>query len=213
MAGKKTVARGAIAFALMAIAPVAIAGPVMTVDLGTASESREAALRCLALAIAYEAGNQPVAGQEAVAEVVLNRVRHPGYPHSVCGVVYQGGNRRTGCQFTFVCDGSLARPLSQRMLERARVVAERALAGDNPGHVAGALNYHARTVQPGWARRLDLVAQIGAHLFYRPGAGAAGRVRPLSVAIHHPERAQRGAILEGERPVGHAFRPWGIALR
>jgi len=77
--------------------------------LAAAPVDRLRSIDCLADAIYYEAGNEPVEGQRAVAQVVLNRVRHPAYPNSVCGVVYQGAARRTGCQFSFVCDGSLAR--------------------------------------------------------------------------------------------------------
>ncbi len=68
------------------------------------------ALECLANAIYYEAATEPLDGQRAVAQVVLNRLRHPAFPNSVCGVVYQGSERATGCQFTFTCDGSLVRP-------------------------------------------------------------------------------------------------------
>ena len=80
--------------------------------------------RCLALAIAYEAAREPVAGQQAVAEVVLNRLAHPSFPKSVCGVVFQGWRRSTGCQFTFTCDGSLRRRLSVATMAEARTVAD-----------------------------------------------------------------------------------------
>ncbi|MDZ7587989.1 MAG: cell wall hydrolase [Parasphingorhabdus sp.] len=86
-------------------------------------------LQCLTQAVYYEAASEPDAGQRAVAQVVLNRVRHPAYPRTVCGVVYQGSERRTGCQFTFTCDGSLRRTPSAFFWERARRVAADALAG------------------------------------------------------------------------------------
>ena len=137
---------------------------------GTALPSEDD-LRCLTLAVAYEAGNQTVAGQEAVAEVVLNRTRHPAFPRSVCDVVFQGVTRGSGCQFTFACDGAIDRRLSARILAGARSVAERVADGSAAPRVAGALNYHADYVNPGWAARLDRVAQIGAHIFYRPPPG------------------------------------------
>ncbi len=87
------------------------------------------ALQCLTAAIYYEAAMEPDAGQQAVAQVVLNRVMHPSYPNTVCGVVYQGSERATGCQFTFSCDGAMARAPSAIYWARARRVAERALAG------------------------------------------------------------------------------------
>ena len=87
------------------------------------------ALDCLTAAVYYEAAIEPLEGQRAVAQVVLNRVRHPAFPKSVCGVVFQGSERSTGCQFTFTCDGSLGRTPSAASWERARQVAEEAVAG------------------------------------------------------------------------------------
>jgi spore germination cell wall hydrolase CwlJ-like protein len=95
---------------------------------GSAS-ARTQALNCLASAVYYEAGNQDADGERAVAQVVLNRVRHPAFPNSVCGVVYEGSTRTTGCQFTFTCDGSLAREPDADGWRRARKVAEAALSG------------------------------------------------------------------------------------
>ncbi len=150
-------------------------------SIGAAPDlARGDALRCLTLAVAHEAGNQSRAGQEAVAEVVLNRVAHPSFPKSVCGVVWQGWRRGSGCQFTFVCDGALDRRLDDRTIRAARMVAQAALRGAGPLRVAGALNYHATYVHPGWAAALDAVGRIGAHIFYRPppGARAEGAAAP-----------------------------------
>jgi spore germination cell wall hydrolase CwlJ-like protein len=131
---------------------------------------RERAVHCLTAAIHYEAASESQAGMEAVAQVVLNRVRHRDYPKSVCGVVFQGSERRTGCQFTFTCDGSLMRPASAAAWTRARAVAEQALNGAVMPAVGAALNYHAVYVRPRWSPALDKVARIGAHIFYRrPG--------------------------------------------
>src|SRR5690606_31870118 len=90
---------------------------------GGAADDRARAVKCLAQAIYYEAASEPDAGQRAVAQVVLNRVAHPTYPNSVCGVVFQGSERRTGCQFSFTCDGSLKRKPSRTFWERAERVA------------------------------------------------------------------------------------------
>lgn len=129
------------------------------------------ALNCLTSAIYYEAANEPDEGQRAVAQVVLNRVRSPLWPDSVCGVVYQGSERTDfKCQFTFSCDGSMARPPSTAAWVRARGVAQRALAGDSYDPVGTATFYHTLAVRPAWASSVQPVAVIGAHIFYRnPG--------------------------------------------
>ena len=128
-------------------------------------------LDCLAQAIYYEAANESEEGQRAVAQVVLNRVRHPAWPNSVCGVVYQGPMRAGGgCQFTFTCDGSLARRPGGVQWERARRLATEALAGGTFAPVGLSTHYHANYVFPAWAPRLAKTTQIGAHIFYRlPG--------------------------------------------
>jgi len=103
--------------------------------------ARTQALQCLASAVYYEAGNQDEDGARAVAQVVLNRVRHPAFPNTVCGVVYEGSTRPTGCQFTFTCDGSLNRDPDPDGWRRARTVAEAALAGYVYAPVGWALGY------------------------------------------------------------------------
>jgi hypothetical protein len=137
-------------------------------------------LDCLTAAVYYEAASELEAGQRAVAQVVLNRVRHPGYPNSVCGVVYQGPMRVVpslaagGCQFTFTCDGSLARTPSATGWARARRIAADALTGEVYAPVGLATHYHADYVFPAWAPTLSRVAAVGAHIFYRlPGANGA----------------------------------------
>jgi hypothetical protein len=135
------------------------------------TESRARALECLTSAIYYEAGQEPLAGQQAVAQVVLNRVRHPAFPASVCGVVYEGSTRTTGCQFTFTCDGSLARAPEPSSWNRAREVAKAALNGFVQPAVGNATHYHANYVAPYWAPTLAKTAAIGAHIFYRWSGG------------------------------------------
>ena len=136
---------------------------------GTALDEQRS-LECLATAIYYEAASESDDGQRAVAQVVLNRVRHASYPASVCGVVYQGSERSTGCQFSFTCDGALARRPSTGGWIRARRIAADALAGGVFAPVGLATHYHTTAVLPVWAPRLDKVAVLGAHIFYRmPG--------------------------------------------
>lgn len=130
----------------------------------------KAALDCLTAAVYYEAAGEGEQGQRAVAQVVLNRVRHPAFPARVCDVVYQGSERRTGCQFTFTCDGSLTRRPSRDGWDRARKIAADALAGSVDTAVGMATHYHANWVVPYWAPRLDKIAAVGNHIFYRwPG--------------------------------------------
>ena len=131
--------------------------------------ARSQALECLSSAVYYEAGNQDENGQRAVAQVVLNRVRHPAFPNSVCGVVYQGSTRATGCQFTFTCDGSLSRAPGGDMWRRAEKIAADALSGSVYAPVGWATHYHADYVLPTWASSMAKNAIIGAHIFYRWG--------------------------------------------
>lgn len=147
-------------------------------------EDKQRALTCLTQAVYYEAGYEPLAGRRGVAQVVLNRVRHPAFPNSVCGVVYQGSGSAV-CQFTFVCDGSLQRRPVPKAWREAESVALAALHGYVEGEVGEATHYHADYVAPNWAPLLAKVAIIGQHIFYR-WPGAAG------------ERAAFSARYEGE---------------
>jgi spore germination cell wall hydrolase CwlJ-like protein len=131
------------------------------------AEDRRRALRCLTQGIYYEAALEPTEGQEAVAQVILNRVRDPNYANSVCGVVFEGAERTTGCQFSFTCDGALAQAPVGWAWNRAKLVAERALAGHVSARVGTATHYHADYVHPWWAPTLNKLTQIGAHIFYR----------------------------------------------
>jgi spore germination cell wall hydrolase CwlJ-like protein len=132
---------------------------------------RARALECLTAAVYYEAAIEPTEGQRAVAQVVLNRVRHPAYPRSVCGVVFQGSERSTGCQFTFTCDGSLRRTPSASGWARARKVADEALAGKVYAPVGWATHYHTNWVVPYWSGSLVKMANVGSQIFYRWSGG------------------------------------------
>jgi hypothetical protein len=134
--------------------------------------SAQRALDCLTAAVYHEARSQDLRGQRAVAQVVLNRVRHYSYPSSICGVVFQGPMRAGGgCQFTFTCDGSLKRRRDPAAWARAEEVASAALTGFVEESVGWATHYHTDYVRPGWGARLVRVNMLGAHIFYRmPGA-------------------------------------------
>ncbi|WP_245600287.1 cell wall hydrolase [Sphingomonas jaspsi] len=149
--------------------------PAAPFTLGVASdETRARAIECLTSAIYYEAAQESEAGQRGVAQVILNRVRHPAFPNSVCGVVYEGSTRSTGCQFTFTCDGSMSRAPVPALWNRARRVAEQALAGSVYAPVGNATHYHANYVLPYWASSLVKTHVEGAHIFYR-WAGSWGQ--------------------------------------
>ena len=138
--------------------------------LGGEGIDQSRALLCLTQAVYYEAGFEPLAGRRAVAQVILNRMRHPAYPKSVCGVVYQR-NSTPVCQFSFVCDGALNRAPTPGAWAEARAVAAAALGGYVETAVGSATHYHADYVAPRWAPMLAKVAKLGAHIFYRwPGA-------------------------------------------
>jgi hypothetical protein len=136
--------------------------------LGAESDQNaDRALDCLTAAVYYEARSESIDGQRAVAQVVLNRVRNSAFPNSVCGVVYQGAARGIGCQFTFACDGSTLFRREPAAWERARGVAQAALAGDVYAPVGLATNYHTTAILPWWAPSLAKVTTIGAHIFYK----------------------------------------------
>lgn len=157
------------------------------------SLSQASAIDCMTAAIYYEAANEPIIGQRAVAQVVLNRMRHPAFPNSVCDVVFQGSERRTGCQFTFTCDGSLARRPSRSGWERAQSVAFAALSGLVEPSVGHATHYHAAYVLPYWAKNLTKLNEIGSHIFYQwrgPWASKAAFSDPYSGGETIPMNAQ-----------------------
>jgi hypothetical protein len=131
---------------------------------------RRRALLCMTQAVYYEAGFEPLQGRRAVAQVVLNRMRHPAFPKSICGVVYQGA-RAPVCQFSFVCDGSLYRRPALGAWQEAEKIAAAAIDGYVEKSVGAATHYHADYVAPYWAPRLAKLNHVGTHIFYRwPGA-------------------------------------------
>lgn len=145
--------------------PIEAAAPLLLSAADNAGLARSS-LECLTAAVYYEAAGEPIQGQRAVAQVVLNRVRHPSFPNSVCGVVYQGSERQTGCQFTFTCDGSLRRTPQKDLWLRARQVAESALRGRIEASVGMSTHYHTDWVFPYWAPNLRKITKLGTHIFY-----------------------------------------------
>jgi len=159
-----TVSAAAAMAAIRADAAGATAAPFSTRVASALDRAR--ALECLTAAVYYEAASEPDAGQSAVAQVILNRVRHPAFPPTVCGVVYQG-SERAGCQFSFACDGAMARMPSRTAWSRAARAAAMALAGYVYAPVGLATHYHTYAVTPAWNRSLVMTDVVGAHLFHR----------------------------------------------
>jgi spore germination cell wall hydrolase CwlJ-like protein len=151
---------------------------------GALDQTRD--LECLTQAVYYESRGEPRSGQQAVAQVILNRVRHPGFPKSVCGVVFQGV-KSGGCQFSFACDGQPHHPLENAAWLRSEAVASEALDGQVMSEVGDATHFHAAGRSTGWGAGLFKVAQIGAHVFYR----LSGRA----------DTPSRSAEPMGQRPV------------
>jgi spore germination cell wall hydrolase CwlJ-like protein len=187
---------------------IAVGAPARPFDLRQASDhDAQTALECLTNAIYYEARSESEGGQRAVAQVVLNRARHPAFPKSVCGVVYQGSTRSTGCQFTFTCDGSLARRPQPDAWERARRIAADALSGYVYEPVGLATHYHTTAIHPWWADALTKAVTIGNHIFYRwrgewgdPKSFRRPYVGAEAYAAWRSEAGESAAAPEAARP-------------
>jgi spore germination cell wall hydrolase CwlJ-like protein len=136
-----------------------------------ASRSYNKEIECLTAAIYFEAGGEPVRGQNMVAQVVLNRVESRFYPDSVCDVVYQNAHRRNACQFSFACDDltdEFSEPAAHAM---ARKIAVFAFNCDEDckasrGEIAQSTHYHADYVAPFWSKKLQKTGKVGSHIFY-----------------------------------------------
>ena len=138
----------------------------------TEDEFRERELRCMATAIYFEARDEPIRGQLAVAQVIMNRIRSPFYPKTVCGVVYQGERNRTGCQFSFTCTGKHNAIKEKDEWATSVKLAKQVIAGEVwIDEVGYATHYHATYVHPSWRKELIKVAQIGGHIFYKMKPG------------------------------------------
>ncbi len=136
--------------------------------VGALSGARD--LDCLTQAVYYEARGESDRGQAAVAQVVLNRVRHPAFPKTICAVVFQGaGQGRADCQFSFVCDGSMRLARDAEAWDKARRIAVRAMSGARMSDIGGATHFHASRLTTPWSDGLVRVAQVGLHVFYKFG--------------------------------------------
>lgn len=158
-------------------------------DQAPASAQRD--LECLTQAIYYEARGESRQGQFAVAQVVMNRVKHPAFPQTVCGVVYQGAGKRKGCQFSFACDGSMRQGREAQAWNEARKVASRVLAGAAVADIGSATHFHTTGVAPAWGAQMRRVAQVGVHVFYKFGPRGviqAPEVAPAVLTAGLPEK-------------------------
>ena len=174
------------------------------VRLGLTGKPRARAEKCLADAVYFEARGEPLRGQMAVAQVVMNRVFSGYYPNNVCGVVYQNANRHLACQFTFACEGKdLSRIDELDMWAQAKRIAKDTLDGKiwlvEVGH---ATHYHAYWVHPSWVHEMKKMYKLGVHTFYRPRAGGDGSdapnwapvaAKPAGAAAPIPEAAKSSA--------------------
>jgi spore germination cell wall hydrolase CwlJ-like protein len=152
--------------------------------------SRRRALRCLTAAAYYEGRSESEEGQRAIVQVVLNRVRHYAYPSTICGVVFQGSDRRIGCQFSFTCDGSLDRRREPAPWRRAEGLAREAIDGSVYAPVGWATHYHRHDVRPAWASSLRALPAIGVHQFY-VWQGSAGEANAFVRRSSSVEREPR----------------------
>lgn len=180
-----------LALAIAAPAVAAAVQPTPVVDrVAAAKPSRASELECLTQAVYFEARGESSRGQQAVATVIMNRTKSPKFPSTVCGVVYQGANRRHGCQFSFACDGRAERVVENTAWQRARGVAARALSGAVLRDVGGATHFHTTEVAPAWGPRMLRTAQVGLHVFYRfnphGGRQAAPRAPAEAVFVSAP---------------------------
>jgi spore germination cell wall hydrolase CwlJ-like protein len=157
---------------------------------------RRAELECLTDAVYYEARGESVRGQAAVAQVVMNRVKHPAFPKSVCAVVFQGAGGR-GCQFSFACDGSMRARRESLAWNRARDIAARAMSGALRAEIGSATHFHTTAVSPGWAPQMLRVANVGTHVFYR---FSPYRLRAAPAAQPSAEHALLTADTAGQTP-------------
>lgn len=171
---------------------------------GALDDSRD--LECLTQAVYFEARGETPAGQAAVAQVVLNRARHPAFPKTVCGVVFQGAYGGGTCQFSFACDGSMRKRREPGAWTRAERVAARALSGGVMTEVGNATHFHTVNVSPGWGPRLIRVGQVGLHIFYRfGGRGGAPGAFDRAPDLSGPELGDRPVYASmGASPAGPA---------
>lgn len=188
---------------------VSLTGPLAAQPFrlgGALDASRD--LECLTQAAYYEARGEGREGMKAVTQVVLNRVRHRAFPNSVCGVVFQGAGRRTGCQFSFTCNGSMRGRVNTAAWNRARDIASAALSGSVYAGVGNATHFHTTGVSPRWRNSLVRVSQVGDHLFYRFG-GRSGSSAAFSYAARPSTDADAPRLIQASLDPTSAVRDAG----
>ena len=163
--------------AVSAAAALVALGTLATPDKAQArpaDKAFERAEQCLAMALYHEARGEPVAGQEAVGRVIMNRVDSDYHPDTVCGVVYKNAHLKNRCQFSFACDGISDRPKETKAWAKKVRMAREILSCDREcrdevredGGVHSSTHYHATYVNPRWASKLKKTGQVGRHVFY-----------------------------------------------
>ncbi len=181
---------------------------------GVTELDRQRAMYCLTAAIYYEAASETDDGMRGVAQTIVNRVHHPSYPNTVCGVVFQGSQRAGVCQFTFSCDGAMARAPNRAIWARSSRIAADALAGKVFAGVGLATHYHTQAIWPRWGKSLVMTNIVGAHIFHRwrgrwgmPDAFRAPYAGREPVPGPYLPVAQQLAILSGRavQPVDSAL--------
>jgi hypothetical protein len=167
--------RGPVAAELAAATRAPAAGKLSVSALDAMPAVKgDAQWQCLAEAIYFESRGEPISGQIAVAEVVLNRVSSRSFPGSICGVTKQGAGSGRACQFSYACDGLSDVMKSAVARERSEKLARLMLDGRPRVVTGGATYFHVRTIRPSWSRQFTRTTTIGAHMFYRPSAQVAG---------------------------------------
>ncbi len=168
--------------------------------LGLAGKPRAKAEKCLADAVYFEARGEPFKGQEAVAQVVMNRVFSGYYPNNVCGVVYQNAGRHLACQFTFACEGKDLDKIDEPdMWEQAKRIAKDMIDGKIwLAEVGHATHYHAYWVHPSWVHEMKKLYHLGVHTFYRPRAWGSGDDAPAWGPAPETSKADSAAAKTGE---------------
>ena len=161
-------------------------------------------LECLTQAVYYEARGESARGQAAVAQVVLNRVRHPAFPKTVCAVVFQGASTGRGCQFSFACDGSMHDRREPEAWRKAETIAARAMSGAMVAEVGKATHFHVVGLGPLWSQDMIRVAQVGMHVFYRFGHGGEST---LHVSADGLQTAQAAPAIAPPQPVLASLSP------
>ena len=142
--------------------------------------------KCLAEAVYYEARSETRAGQKAVAEVVLNRVASKHFPDTVCGVVYEGSERSTGCQFSFTCDGSMDIAPKGKSWDRSQAIASVVLTSGVSPMTNRATHYHTTAIKPVWSDNLRMTKRVGSHVFYRFAPRDYSPSMPTMVTVAPP---------------------------